>query len=253
MFELFSPNVAHDSADRFQEVLCAAFLTFLIQELIPPLPQHCGFDCKCLCVSAEATTTMKPRRERSTSSLRRSKRWSLGPRRVHTATTKWDLSLWLYLKTLRWNEAALFHSFELKDAHQKSIFILVSQDWGDKCAAWLPNEILSDFYVLVSEMVLHAPSLWKDIQHPTETILWYETLMLRSSHMLSALWMLTLWHLDHLLTVCLRLLLQSVAFAAQVKTLQEQNAEMEKKISELKLQLEVTTVSMIYKTCFSGM
>lgn len=46
---------------------------------------------------------------------------------------------------------------------------------------------------------------------------------------------------DHLLTACLRLLLQSVAFAAQVKTLQEQNAEMEKKISELKLQLEVTT------------
>lgn len=49
---------------------------------------------------------------------------------------------------------------------------------------------------------------------------------------------------DHLLTVCLRLLLQSVAFAAQVKTLQEQNAEMEKKISELKLQLEVTPVSL---------
>lgn len=35
---------------------------------------------------------------------------------------------------------------------------------------------------------------------------------------------------------------QSVDFAAQVKALQEQNAEMEKKMSELKIQIQVITV-----------
>lgn len=35
---------------------------------------------------------------------------------------------------------------------------------------------------------------------------------------------------------------QAVDFAAQVKTLQERNAEMEKKMSELKIQIQVITV-----------
>lgn len=35
---------------------------------------------------------------------------------------------------------------------------------------------------------------------------------------------------------------QAVDFAAQVKTLQERNAEMEKRMSELKLQIQVITV-----------
>lgn len=35
---------------------------------------------------------------------------------------------------------------------------------------------------------------------------------------------------------------QSVDFAAQVKALQEQNAEMEKKMSALKIQIQVITV-----------
>lgn len=35
---------------------------------------------------------------------------------------------------------------------------------------------------------------------------------------------------------------QSVDFAAQVKALQEQNAEMEKKMSELKIQIQVIAV-----------
>lgn len=41
---------------------------------------------------------------------------------------------------------------------------------------------------------------------------------------------------------------QAVDFAAQVKTLQERNAEMEKKMSDLKIQIQVITV--LLHVCF---
>lgn len=57
----------------------------------------------CVFLSAGATTVMKLRRERSTSSLKRYRLWSLGPLQAPKVTTEWDIVFLSSKTTQLWN------------------------------------------------------------------------------------------------------------------------------------------------------